>query len=177
MNPLSQRTTPSLAPGAPQPPCPSGATAKDKTPQPHDQRGLPTKPGTPHLPTRDRRGLPTEPGVPPISQPSTFNPPTAHHPFSTFKRLDLQTACPERSEGFKRLQLPIFNLSAAAQPSTFSQPSSIKNPKPTIPSPFVPRKKMNSNNEKRMFTFPSPVDLLPLYFTRSEFVTFVVCKK
>jgi hypothetical protein len=30
-----------------------------------------------------------------------------HRPFPTFKPSNLQTACPERSEGFKRL--PIFN--------------------------------------------------------------------
>jgi hypothetical protein len=29
--------------------------------------------------------------------------------FSTFKRSDVQTACPERSEGFKRLHPPTFN--------------------------------------------------------------------
>ena len=39
---------------------------------------------------------------------------------------NVQTACPERSEGFKRLQLPTFNLSPAAQPSTARNRSSKK---------------------------------------------------
>jgi hypothetical protein len=73
---------------------------------------------------------------------------------------NVQTACPERSEGFKRLQLPTFNLSAAAQPSTAPNRSSKKIIRITkneyLPSRPVPRLR-------------SPVGSQPLVHRHSAF--------